>query len=321
MNQLMRRRQLGRIEITVSEIGLGTWGLSGDGYGEVSEATQDAVIDRARSLGITLFETADVYAKGKMEAKLGERLAGDEEVVIVTKLGTDLESTPSRKRFDVAYLEQAFAKSQERLRRDVMDVVLLHNPSFDAVKHGDACAWLQDQVEAGRLRAWGVSAGDKIVARAALGLERFPHVIELAHNVFCSEDVRELDFQLKQRNVALLARSVLAHGLLAGLWPVDKTFPPEDHRSQRWTGDQLRRRIHQLKAMRALNTGPSIPSMRAGAIGYVLRNQRVSSAVLGPRSVLQLDQLVRETPREPPYLDERARQQLEVQLRRLGVHG
>lgn len=318
----MHQRQLGRLELMVSELGLGTWGLSGDGYGDVSEAVQDAVIERARSLGITLFETADVYGKGKMEAKLGERLGDDPEVVIVTKLGTDLDSKPARKRFDVAYLREAFAKSRERLRREVMDVVLLHNPSFDAVKQGDACAWLQEQVDGGALKAWGVSAGDKAVARAALGLEKFPHVLELAYNVFCSDDVREMDFELKHRNVAVLARSVLSHGLLAGLWPVDKTFPPEDHRSLRWTPDQLRRRIHQLKALRALmSTGAPTPSMRAGAIGYVLRNQRVTSAILGPRSVLQLDQLVRETPRQAPYVDERARQQLEVQLRRFGVHG
>ena len=48
----------------VSELSLGTWGLSGDGYGPVSEAVQDEVIQRARAYGITLYETADVYAKG-----------------------------------------------------------------------------------------------------------------------------------------------------------------------------------------------------------------------------------------------------------------
>ena len=71
----MRKRPLGSTGISVSELGLGTWGLSGDGYTAVPEVEQDAVIDRALALGVTLFETADSYGKGAMEKKLGERLS------------------------------------------------------------------------------------------------------------------------------------------------------------------------------------------------------------------------------------------------------
>ena len=67
----MRKRPLGNTGLLVSELGLGTWGLSGDGYGPVAEAEQEGVIERALALGITLFETADSYALGGMEKKLG----------------------------------------------------------------------------------------------------------------------------------------------------------------------------------------------------------------------------------------------------------
>lgn len=315
----MRQRTLGRTGILVTELGLGTWGLAGDGYGEVREDEQDAVIDRALAFGINLFETADVYGGGKMERKLGERLPNDDSCVVVTKLGTDLESRPKRKRFEPSYLEETLARSRERLGRQRPDVVLLHNPSVEVMRRGEAADWLQGLVDAGQLRAWGLSAGNKEVVFAALEHQAKPHVVELPFNVFCSLDARAVSNDLKERGVGLLARSVLAHGLLAGQWPVDKTFPPEDHRSQRWTRDQLRRRIHQLKALRVLNSGNRTPSMRAGAIGYVLDEETVTAAILGPRSAVQLDQLVRETAKEPPYLEPRARQQLDDELMRLRV--
>jgi aryl-alcohol dehydrogenase-like predicted oxidoreductase len=302
----------------VSELALGTWGLSGDAYGPVAAAEQDQVIDRALAFGITLFDTADVYGKGEMEKRLGERLGDDANVTIVTKWGTDLVSKPTRKRFDVAYLEEAMTRSGERLRRNTLDIGLLHNPSLAAVKAGEATGLLQQWVNDGKMRAWGISAGDVDVVRAALELPEPPAVVEMAFNVFFSEDVLALAAELKERQIGLLARSVLAHGLLAGMWPTDKTFAPEDHRSQRWTGDQLRRRVHQLRAMRSLQSS-SLPSMRSAAVAYVLNHDVVSAAVLGPRDVMQLDQLIRETPRQAPYLDERAKEALDAQLLKLGI--
>jgi hypothetical protein len=59
--------------------------------------------------------------------------------------------------------------------------------------------------------------------------------------------------------------------------------------------------------------------MRAAAVAYVLQKERIASAVLGPRNAIALDQLVRETPKTPPYIDERARQLLQVQLAKFAV--
>ena len=83
----MRRRPLGNTGMKVTELCLGTWGLSGDGYGPVNEAEQDRVIDRARALGIRLFETADSYAHGAMERRLGERLGEDWQVLDGLQVG------------------------------------------------------------------------------------------------------------------------------------------------------------------------------------------------------------------------------------------
>ena len=93
----MRRRAFAIPGVSVSELTLGTWGLCGDGYGPVSEAEQDRIILRARALGIVSFETADVYAAGGAESRLGNLLGADSEAIFITKVGTDIATQPPRK--------------------------------------------------------------------------------------------------------------------------------------------------------------------------------------------------------------------------------
>jgi aryl-alcohol dehydrogenase-like predicted oxidoreductase len=312
----MRKRSLGATGFEVSELALGTWGLGGDGYAKVEEAEQDAVIERARALGITLFDTADSYGRGAMELRLGRLLERDAEAIIVTKLGTDRDASPRRKRFDATYLRAAFERSRERLRRETVDVVLLHNPSPRALETDAATSVLAELKEARAIRAWGVSAGSEAVARVAI--DRGADVIELCHNVFAASELQKLSEVVREKRIGILARSVLAHGLLCGLWGADKQFPSTDHRSERWTPDELRQRIRQLSALRPA-VGNAVPTLRGAALRFVLSDELVATAVLGPRSALQLDQLVREAGREPPYLTPEALTALRARLRDAGV--
>jgi aryl-alcohol dehydrogenase-like predicted oxidoreductase len=311
----MRARPLGKTGLTVSELSLGTWGLSGDGYGPVAESEQDRVIERAVALGITLFETADVYGGGAMEKRLGERLAGT-PTRVATKLGTSRTSVPPRKQFSREYLKDAFEKSRERLRRDTVDIVLLHNPAATTVARGEATAVLAELAEKRAIHAWGVSAGSVEVARAAIA--QGASVISLAHNALFSTDLTTLEDDVRKSGVGVLVHSILAHGLLCGYWSLHKEFPPGDHRAERWTPDELRRRVGQQGPLRSL-VGGTIYTQRSAAIRYALANDTVSSAVLGPKSIVQLDQLVREAGKEPPYLTKEQLQSLEFRLGQLGV--
>jgi aryl-alcohol dehydrogenase-like predicted oxidoreductase len=294
---------------------LGTFGLSGDGYGPVAEAEVDRVINRALTLKIDLFDTADVYGRGAMEKKLG-KLVPTDTAVIVTKLGTDLDTKPPQKRFEVGYLRAAFERSQERLGRDKLDVVLLHNPTMLAMSKSEPFDFLKELKRLGALRAWGVSAGGVEIARSAIQLGA--DVIEMAYNLFAAADLHLLAGEIVESGVGVLSRSVLAHGLLAGDWSADREFSPGDHRADRWTTSELKRRISQLDALRPAVNEP-VPTLRAAALRFVLSNQIVSSAILGPRSVAQLDQLVSEAGTEPPYLRDTVLAELSARLKGVGV--
>jgi aryl-alcohol dehydrogenase-like predicted oxidoreductase len=311
----VRKRPLGNTEIEVSELCLGTWGLSGDAYGPVADAEVDRVIDRALEVGIDLFDTADVYGKGAMERRLGARLPAG-TTAVVTKIGTDLDATPPRKRFDLEHLRPAFERSRERLGRDRLDVVLLHNPSVAALQRSEPFDFLKELKRLGALRAFGVSAGSAEVVQAAL--DGGAEVIELPYNVFNTTDLHHAASTVAEKGAAVLARSVLSHGLLAGQWSAEREFYPGDHRAERWSASEVALRVGQLDALRPLVAG-EVQSLRAAALRFVLANQLVTSAVLGPRSAAQLDQLVVEAGSGPPYLRDTALAELTARLRSAGV--
>ena len=313
--QAVRKRPLGKTSLEVSELGLGTWGLAGDGYGPVVLPEVDRILDRAASSGVNLFDTADVYGRGAMEKKLGARLPKD-KTYVVTKIGTDLEASPAQKRFDPSFLRVAFERSRERLDRSPLDVVLLHNPTAQALARTETVAFMKELEERGLVRAWGVSAGSVEVGRAAI--QAGAKVLELAYNVFMAKDLHALSADVKEHGTGVLARSVLAHGLLTGHWSPEREFYAGDHRADRWTPNELAKRIQQLDALRPFAKAEDVGTLRAVALRFVLSNQLVSSAIVGPRSVAQFDQLEREAG-EPPYLKDTVMVELAARLKAVGV--
>ena len=295
---------------------LGTWGVSGEAYGKVESADAERVIARAVDVGITLFDTADAYGLGRMEALLGKVLAPHKDVIVLTKGGTDRTTEPPRKHFDADHLRSSVERSLKRLGRERLDIYVLHNPSADALALGEATDALLELKKEGKIGAWGVSAGDAEVAKVAI--DKGCEVLELAYNLFHGIDLHRIAGDVMLAGVGVLAHSVLGYGLLAGLWTKERVFGEGDHRSDRWTRVELEKRVGQLDAVRFLVKG-GVHSMRGAAVRYVLANSLVSSAILGPHSVEQLEQLIRETGGGPTYLPDADLATLPRALAKIGI--
>lgn len=312
----MRKRPLGKTGLVVSELALGTWGLSGDAYGEVSEADAEVVLRRALDIGFTLVDTADAYGAGRMERLVGKVAKDHPDLVVVTKGGVDRATDPARKCFAADYLRGAVERSCKRLGAEALQVYLLHCPTPQTLRGGEAVETLEALKKEGKILHWGVAAGDEDVARAAI--DRGAEVIELAYNLTQSIDLHRLAGDVMVSGCGVLARSVLAHGLLAGMWTKDHEFAEHDHRNERWTRLDLERRVEQLDAVRFLVKG-DVHTLRAAAVRFVLANHLVSAAVLGPRTKEQLEQLVRETGAGPRYLHDDDLRQLPRALDKVGI--
>ena len=124
-------RPLGKTGLRVTELALGTWGLSGDGYGPVDEAEQERVARARARDGLLARRHGRRVRRRAHGAALGRASATGRDVVIVTKGGTDRTTSPPRKRFDGPFLRESLERSLRRLGRDRVDVYLLHNPSAD----------------------------------------------------------------------------------------------------------------------------------------------------------------------------------------------
>jgi aryl-alcohol dehydrogenase-like predicted oxidoreductase len=312
----VRKRPLGKTGLVVSELAIGTWGLGGEAYGPIEEPDAERVLRRAVDMGFSLVDTADAYGGGRMEQLVGKILKEHPDLVVVTKAGLDRTTDPARKCFEAAYLEGSVERSRKRLGVESLPLLLLHHPTADALHHGDAISTLETLKQKGTIRHWGVAAGDEDVARAAI--DKGAEVIELAYNLTHPIDLHRVSGDVMVAGCGVLARSVLAYGLLAGAWSKEHEFPAGDHRNERWTRMELEHRLGQLDAIRFLVKG-DVHTMRGAAVRFVLANHLVSSAVLGPRTVEQLEQLVRETGGGPRYLPEEDLRLLPRALDRVGI--
>ena len=214
-----------------------------------------------------------------MERRLGLRLPRD-TTYVVTKIGTDLDSLPPRKRFDLDHLRPAFERSRERLGRDKLDVVLLHNPTMHAMGDSEPFDFLKELKRLGALRAWGVSAGNAQVARAAIA--QGAEVVELAYNVFCSADLHEVADALSESRRR--GAGPLGARARAARRPVEQRTASSTRATTAAIGGPspscAAASASSTPSARS-STAPSSP-LRAAALRFVLANQLVTSAVLGP---------------------------------------
>jgi len=185
-------RTLGRSGIKVSDIGFGCWAIGGpftlggrpDGWGEVDDAESTAAVSRALELGITFFDTADVYGAGHSETVLGRALAGRrEDAVIATKFGYTFDAasrTVTGEDASPNYIRRACRASLRRLGADWIDLYQLHLGDLPAARADEAAATLEELADQGLIRAYGWSTDDP--ARAAL-FARGPHCAAVQHEL------------------------------------------------------------------------------------------------------------------------------------------
>lgn len=295
----MQTRYLGRTEVRVSEIALGTWGLASGAYGPVTEARFEDTVRAAWEAGVTTFDLAPLWGHGASERvtskALGKNLA---DAVLVTRVGQVQSGERVMAQFDAIAVGAAIDLSLERIGRDFVDVVLLHNPPDAAMATDRFSRGLGAAIASGKVRAWGVSTSSLNSARLAMKLGA--QVLCLPFNVLAPDDVEELTPMLKENGVGVLARSPLAYGLLGGRVKTGTTFAEGDHRRDRWTQESLGARLERVETLTKMAKDGDIADL---ALRVVLSNAFVTSALVGARSPEQIRQAARAGRDGAPYLE------------------
>src|ERR1700723_562335 len=227
----MDQRHLGRNGPLTSAIGLGCWGMSGT-YGESDETEALRTVDRALELGITFFDTADVYGNGHNEEFVGRALRGRRDrVVLATKFGRTF-GTAGARGVDgrPEYVRSACDASLKRLGVETIDLYYQHRVDKN-VPIEETVGAMAELKAAGKIRYLGLSeAGAENVRRAAA-----VHPIaalESEYSLF-SRDVEDNGVlpTIRELGIALVPYSPLGRGMLTGTVRTNDNFATSDPRS------------------------------------------------------------------------------------------
>jgi aryl-alcohol dehydrogenase-like predicted oxidoreductase len=217
----MQARALGDSGIRVSPMGLGCWAIGGPfwagtkplGWGEVDDAESARAIRRALELGVTFFDTADVYGAGHGERVLGVALAGHRDrVVLATKFGNVFdEDSRQLTGVDVSpgHVRRACEASLRRLGTDRIDLYQLHVGELPGGQAADVLDALEGLVADGLVRAYGWSTDDPAAARLLAGR---PHAAAVQHELNVLQDAGAMLEVCDQLGLASVDRTPLGMG-------------------------------------------------------------------------------------------------------------
>lgn len=297
----MRSRELGRTGIRISEVGLGCWPIGGasfrggspTGWSGVDVMGSVDTVRRSWARGVTFYDTADAYGRGKSEVLVGLGLYENKnDAVICTKVGMSL-AAPGQD-FSEPYILGALDASLTRLERDTVDLYLLHGPPLEGMT--DALFGLmRDLKGSGKIRAWGVSispveTSDVVVEEGLRAMEGGAEAIQLVYNILQQKEGDALFPAALEKGVGMIARVPLASGWLTGKYNERTEFPADDLRSIRYTSERVRETAAQVGQLDFLLE--EADSMVDAALRFVLSNPSVSTVIPGAKTPAQLDDIV-----------------------------
>ena len=258
--------------MNISKIGFGCMSLKG------STSENESIVNRAIELGINYFDTADLYENGENEIKIGKLLKSRrDQVVLATKVGNQMRAdgcgcdwNPSK-----AHILSAVEDSLRRLQTDYIDLYQLHggtkeDPIDETI---EAFELLKQQ---GKIRQYGISSIRPNVIREYVKRSNIVSVM-MQYSVLDRRPEEECFDLLKQNDISVLTRGSVALGLL-----VDKPARPYLTWSPAAVAEAAAI-VHQV-------TGKS-GSAAQTAIRFVLYHEAVSSAVIGVRTLAQLEDI------------------------------
>jgi|SRR5581483_1966216 len=275
----MRTRTLGEGGPVVSVVGLGT-----NNFGTRCDYEQTrAVIDAALDVGITLFDTADIYGQGASEEFIGRALEGRRDrVVIATKFGKPMDDRPSERRGSREYVRWAVEGSLRRLRTDVIDVYQMHEPD-PGTPIEETLGALDELVREGKVRFVGSSNFDVAQIEEAdrvardRGLARFV-AAQNRYSLVRREAEDDLLPTCERLGIGVLPYFPLEGGLLTGKY-VRGVEPTEGRLAQRpdWLTDEAFDCVDALRRF-ADERGVSLLEV---AVGGLLAMPAVTSVIAG----------------------------------------
>jgi aryl-alcohol dehydrogenase-like predicted oxidoreductase len=267
----METRTLGAGDLTVSAIGLGCMGMS-EFYGTADEDRAVRTLERALELGVTFFDTADIYGPFTNEKLVGRVLApARHSVTIATKFGIVRGEDGSMRGLNGRpdYVHEACTASLKRLGTDYIDLYYLHRVDPD-VPIEETVGAMGQLIDEGKVRALGLSEAAPETLRRANG-ERSITALQTEYSLWSRDPEDEILETIRDLDIGFVPYSPLGRGFLTGRFESPEDLPEDDWRrsSPRFQDENFQKNLDLVEAVKDLADAKEITPAQL-ALAWVL---------------------------------------------------
>ena len=290
----MQYRAFGRTGWQVSTVSFGAWAIGGS-WGSVDDQESLAALHKAIDCGVNFIDTADVYGDGHSERLVAQVLKErKEEIHVATKAGRRLDPHVAGG-YNRENLTAFVERSLKNLDTEAIDLLQLHCPPTEVYYMPETFGVLDNLVQAGKLRHYGVSV-EKV--EEALKAIEYPNVktVQIIFNIFRQRPAELFFKEALRKQIGVIVRVPLASGLLTGKMKPSTTFEADDHRAFNRHGESFDRGetfagVDYETGLQVVNQlRPLVPegwSMPQFALRWILMHDAVSCTIPGAKNPKQ----------------------------------
>lgn len=287
----MKYRRLGKTELDVSVIGIGTWQFGGEWGLQFTQKEVDAILDKAQELGINLIDTAECYGDHLSESFIGDYLSRRkrEDWIVATKFGHHFHERFTRSdKFGAKDVLEQLDGSLKALKTDYIDLYQFHSGPDEAFDNDELWTALDKQVQAGKIRHLGTSIGSNDnLHQTEASTKVNSQVIQVVYNRLDRMPEQRVFPSCERQDLGVLARVPLASGYLSGKYKPGAVFDSTDVR-HRHDPENTRQKLEEVERI-AREEVPEGVDMARWALAWCLRHPAVSAVIPGCKNPAQVE--------------------------------
>lgn len=290
----MKKKNLGSQGLKASELGLGCMGMS-EFYGKRDDENSLRTLHRALELGVSFWDTADMYGPFHNEELVGRGLKGHrQEITLATKFGIVRDpSNPSVRGINgkPAYVQSACEASLRRLQVDHIDLYYLHRKDPDTPIEETVGAMAR-LVEQGKIRGIGLSEVSAATLRKAHAVHPIS-ALQTEYSLWSREPEEEILNSCRELGIAFVAYSPLGRGFLSGQFKSPDDFPADDYRrhSPRFQGENFAKNLALVSKLEELAKKKSCSPSQL-ALAWVMAQGDFIFPIPGTKQIKYLEENV-----------------------------
>jgi len=286
----MKFRRLGKTNLKVSIVGVGTWQFGGEWGKNYTQSEVDQILGRAKELGVNLIDTAECYGDHTSEAFIGKSIEKErDQWIVATKFGHIFHSHLNRtNHWSVKEVVRQLEDSLKALRTDYVDLYQFHSGSDEAFDQDELWTALDKQIQAGKIRHLGISIGSNDnLHQTDAATKVNAEVIQVVYNRLDRKPEERVFPSCVKQDLGVLARVPLASGYLSGKYKPGAEFAANDVRYNHDKED-LDRTLQSVAEIKRLEV-PEGVNMAEWALAWCLQHPAITSVIPGCKNVEQVE--------------------------------